>query len=53
MGQPNSRQRREEWTDEELAYLDRVQQDIAGPLTEYQLTVLRRWWNGGYRRSRD
>ncbi|MGY2032435.1 hypothetical protein ACW9HR_31015 [Nocardia gipuzkoensis] len=37
-----------EWTDEELAYIDEVEQRLSGPLSERQLTVLRRWWQGGY-----
>ncbi|MCP2316843.1 hypothetical protein APR12_002183 [Nocardia amikacinitolerans] len=48
MGDKNRSPERQ-WTDEQLAYLDRVQERIAGPLTETQLAVLRRWWNGGYR----
>ncbi|WP_330256260.1 hypothetical protein OG874_17880 [Nocardia sp. NBC_00565] len=42
-----------DWTPEELAYLDKVSEELAGPLTERQLTLLRRWWNGGYRTSAD
>ncbi|MBF6302151.1 hypothetical protein IU459_32115 [Nocardia amamiensis] len=37
-----------DWTDEELAYIDEVQQRLSGPLSERQLAVLRRWWQGGY-----
>ncbi|WP_157187619.1 hypothetical protein [Nocardia vinacea] len=37
-----------EWTAEELAYLDKIQEQLAGPLTERQLAILRRWWHGGY-----
>ncbi|MET9030808.1 hypothetical protein ABZW96_35105 [Nocardia sp. NPDC004168] len=37
-----------EWTDEELAYINEVHQRISGPLSERQLAVLRRWWQGGY-----
>ncbi|MFX0576246.1 hypothetical protein [Nocardia nepalensis] len=37
-----------EWTAEELAYLDQIQEQLAGPLTERQLAILRRWWHGGY-----
>ncbi|MFI6362028.1 hypothetical protein ACIBG0_04685 [Nocardia sp. NPDC050630] len=39
---------RREWTAEELAYLDKIQEQLAGPLTERQLAILRRWWHGGY-----
>jgi hypothetical protein len=37
-----------ERTAEELVYLDKVQEQLAGPLTERQLAILRRWWHGGY-----
>ncbi|WP_330231164.1 hypothetical protein OHA40_00935 [Nocardia sp. NBC_00508] len=37
-----------DWTDEELAYIGEVQQRLSGPLSEHQLAVLRRWWQGGY-----
>ncbi|NKY27677.1 hypothetical protein [Nocardia gamkensis] len=50
MAESQQKQRRE-WTSEELAYLDEVQQRLAGPLTQHQLGVLRRWWNGGYASS--
>ncbi|WP_329410827.1 hypothetical protein OG563_00450 [Nocardia vinacea] len=39
---------RRKWTAEELAYLDKIQEQLAGPLTERQLAILRRWWHGGY-----
>ena len=37
-----------EWTTEELAYLHKVQEQLASPLTERQLSILRRWWRGGH-----
>ncbi|MGK8558206.1 hypothetical protein [Nocardia gipuzkoensis] len=37
-----------EWTDEERAYIDEVARQLSGPLSERQLAVLRRWWQGGY-----
>ncbi|MEU2257094.1 hypothetical protein ABZ540_28370 [Nocardia xishanensis] len=40
-----------EWTDEELAYIDEIQRKLSGPLSERQLAVLRRWWQGGYARD--
>ncbi|MFX0578504.1 hypothetical protein [Nocardia nepalensis] len=38
-----ARKDRREWTAEELAYLDKIQEQLAGPLTERQLAILRRW----------
>ncbi|MFI2478750.1 hypothetical protein [Nocardia xishanensis] len=40
-----------EWTDEELAYIDEIQRQLSGPLSERQPAVLRRWWQGGYARD--
>ncbi|WP_329410643.1 hypothetical protein OG563_48010 [Nocardia vinacea] len=37
-----------EWTAEELDYLDKIQEQLAGPHTERKLAILRRWWHGGY-----
>ncbi|MFQ6395327.1 hypothetical protein ACLMAJ_17895 [Nocardia sp. KC 131] len=51
MAENNSHAR--DWTPEELAYIEKVQETLAGPLTERQLTLLRRWWNGGYRSQQD
>ncbi|WP_068024068.1 hypothetical protein [Nocardia mexicana] len=45
------RRRRREWTPEELEWLDKTQERLSGPLTEWQLSVLRYWWNGGYARD--
>lgn len=51
MAEHSSRAR--DWTPEELTYIEKVQEALAGPLTERQLTLLRHWWNGGYRSQQD
>lgn len=48
MNQPERPPR--QWTAEQLAYIAIVVERLrtAGPLSGYQLAVLRKWWNGGF-----